>query len=90
MEDGRGAGIGLEDAERMERILAERREESERRAVLMRDVLLLMLVFMAVFMFRPLIVRILCGVAMMGLGAHLFASWRGLKRHGGGESEERL
>lgn len=54
----------------------------------MRDVLLLMLAFMAVFMFRPLIVRILCGAAMTGLAAHLFASWRGLKRHGDGESEE--
>lgn len=88
MEDGRGAGIGSGDAERVERLLAERREESERRAVLMRDVLLLMLVFMAVFMFRPLIVRILCGAAMIGLAAHLFVSWKGLKRHGDGESEE--
>ena len=88
MEDGRGADIGSGDAERVERLLAERREESERRAVLMRDVLLLMLAFMAVFMFRPLIVRILCGAAMTGLAAHLFASWRGLKRHGDGESEE--
>lgn len=54
----------------------------------MRDVLLLMLAFMAVFMFRALIVRIICGAAMIGLAAHLFASWRGLKRHGDGESEE--
>lgn len=54
----------------------------------MRDVLLLMLAFMAVFMFRPLIVRILCGAAMTGLAAHLFVSWRNLKRHGDGESEE--
>lgn len=88
MEDGRGADIGSGDAERVERLLAERREESERRAVLMRDVLLLMLAFMAVFMFRPLIVRILCGAALTGLAAHLFASWRNLKRHGDGESEE--
>lgn len=88
MEDGRGTGIGSGDAERVERLLAERREESERRAVLMRDVLLLMLAFMAVFMFRPLIARILCGAAMIGLAAHLFASWRGMKHHGGGESEE--
>lgn len=79
-------GVG-EHADRIERLLVQRREENERRAVVMRDMLLLLLVFMVAYMMHPLIVRILCGAALVGLAAHLVSSWRDLKRHEDGGSD---
>ena len=71
-----------DEADRIERLLAQRREESERRAVVMRDMLLLLLVFMVAYMIHPLIVRILCGAALIGLAVHLVSAWREMRGDG--------
>lgn len=71
-----------DEAGRIERLLAQRREECERRAVVMRDMLLLLLVFMVACMIHSLIVRIICGAALAALAVHLVSAWREMRGDG--------
>ena len=82
MEDESRSENAGDDAGRIERLLAQRREESEKRAVVMRDMLLLLLVFMVACMIHPLIVRIICGTTLAALAVHLVSAWREMRRSG--------
>lgn len=84
MEDESRLENAGDEAGRIERLLAQRSEESEKRAVVMRDVLLLLLVFMVACMIHPLIVRIICGTVLAALTVHLVSAWR--EMHGDGDA----